>query len=129
MVENQSAHNSLQRRWPNLLNINQFLISNSAYDVDDPSTHHHPKTLLDWRWMKKFMKSCCDYSKSGPTDREKLYNTLDRMRKLVWAKGDEGNMIMFMSIAEKFCQFVNKPIPEFKGLLTQEEIDEYLTKK
>lgn len=103
-----------------MLSIPQFLYDNPSWDPEDPNSG--PRMFLDWRRVKTVMKSCCSHKKSGPKDREKLYNTLQRLNLLIQSKGSEDNMTWFKNTSKKFCEFIKKPEPEYRQWLTEEEL-------
>ena len=107
-----------------MINVSRFFPSNPAYTP----TGDEPKALFDWRRMKQAMKICLKTNKSSPTDREKLYNTLQRLYKLIVGRGGETELTWFNNFVPKFCKLIKKSAPEFRGWLTEEEIEEYLTK-
>lgn len=109
-----------------MLNIPQFLSDNPAWTIESPD---EPRTFLDWRRVKLVMKACCSHKKSGNIDRDKLYNTLQRINLLIQSKGSEDNRKWFMDKSKRFCEFVSKPEPEYRKWMTEEEIQIWVDKQ
>lgn len=105
-----------------MLNVNLFIQRNPNWSADNQDV---PKSLFDWQGLKKFIRKQNDLMDSNEEEREKFYITIGRFYKLVLSYCSDKEEKWFKKNCKRFCKQYKKPEPEFKGWLTEEEIEQF----